>query len=486
MNKEKWGFLLGLVLFVLVGFILPIDAAFKARFALATTCLMATWWIFEALPLAVTALLPLVLFPVSGVMTLDEAGSGYSEPIIYLFLGGFIIALSVERWHLHKRIALFIVSQFKSSLAALVAGFVAATGLLSMWISNTATALMMLPIGLAVVHQLEQVANEEFSKEKTFFAKALLLGIAYASSIGGIGTLIGTPTNMVFTGFVEEKYPNSPVSFVEWLSFAMPATLIMLFFCWWYLVKFGFPLKARLTPEMVAVLKEERQKLGVWSWEEKAVAIVFGAVATCWILRDFVIQLLKNSYDIHIKGVSDTTIALVGAIILFLIPSRQQKGEALMTWQEAGKLPWDIILLFGGGLSLAKGFDKSGLAEWIAVKLNVLSGLPFLALLFALSILVLLLTEFASNVATVSMMLPVLGSLAQSLNVHPYILMISATCVASAGFMMPMGTAANALVFATGKLKMMDMIRAGFWLDIISILLFTLWAYYLVPILFTM
>jgi solute carrier family 13 (sodium-dependent dicarboxylate transporter), member 2/3/5 len=485
MNKEKWGLIAGLVLFALIGFILPIDAPFKARFALATTCLMATWWIFEALPLAVTALLPLILFPVSGIMSLEETGSGYSEPIIYLFLGGFIIALSVERWNLHKRIALFIISQFKSSLSTLVAGFIFATGILSMWISNTATALMMLPIGLAVVQQLEQVGNEAFQNEKVFFGKALLLGIAYASSIGGIGTLIGTPTNMVFTGFVDKQYPNAPVSFIEWLIFAMPATIIMLIMCWYYLVKFGFPLKSRLTPEMIAILKEERHKLGVWSWEEKAVALVFGTVASCWILRDFILQLLKTN-GLEIKGISDTTIALVGAMILFLIPSQQKRGESLMTWQEAGKLPWDIILLFGGGLSLAKGFDKSGLANWIAGKLTVLSDIPFLALLFALSILVLMLTEFASNVATVSMMLPVLASLATSLNVHPYILMVSATCVASAGFMMPMGTAANALVFATGKLKMIDMIRAGFWLDLVSIILFTLWAYYLVPILFTM
>ena len=237
---------------------------------------------------------------------------------------------------------------------------------------------------------------------------------------------------------------------------------------------------------MVAVLKEERAKLGVWSWEEKCVAWVFGLVALSWIFKGLVIELLKNNYQIEIKGLSDTTIALVGAIILFLIPSKKAAGQSLMTWQDAGKLPWDIILLFGGGLSLAKGFDKSGLAEWIAIKLNVLSAVPFLALLFALSILVLLLTEFASNVATVSMMLPVLASLAQSLNVHPYVLMISATCVASAGFMMPMGTAANALVFATGKLKMIDMIRAGFWLDVISVILFTLWAYYFVPIFFTL
>jgi sodium-dependent dicarboxylate transporter 2/3/5 len=484
MKKEQIGLWLGILLFVLSAFVLPFDMPDTGKYTLAITCLMATWWVTEALPLPITALLPLVLFPVMGVLPLEKASAGYSSPIIYLFLGGFMLAIAIERWNLHKRIALAIITRIGNSLSLLVLGFIIATGVLSMWISNTATALMMLPIGLAVMSQLANVEDENIRAQAIPFGKALLLGIAYSSSIGGIATLVGTPTNMVFTSYAEKNYPDMPVNFADWLWFALPPVLVLLGLCWWYLVRFGYVLTAKLSDEVKSTLKEENRKLGAWTYEEKCVLIVFSIVALSWILRGFVLDYLKTNFDISIKGVSDTTIALIGAASLFLIPSRQKPEEKMLTWEAASKLPWDVILLFGGGLALADGFDSSGLAGWIAAQLNSLNGIPFLLLLFAISVLVLILTEFASNVATVSMMLPVLASLSVSLNVHPYILMISATCVASAGFMMPMGTAANALVFGTGHLKIGDMIRAGFWLDLISIVLFTLYAYWATPFFF--
>lgn len=485
MHKERIGLILGILLFVLVGFVIPTQMPAIAQYTLAITLLMAVWWVTEALPLAVTALLPLVFFPMMGVLPLKKAGAGYSDPIIFLFLGGFMLAIAIERWDLHKRIALSIILRTGASLDKLIFGFIMATGCLSMWISNTATALMMLPIGLAIIRQLAQMQDSGISEpEQARFAKALLLGIAYASSIGGIATLIGTPTNMVFTSFVSKNYPNSPVSFADWMLFAMPATVIMLFVCWWYLVRFGFPVKSKLNPDTQAVLETEKSKLGSMSYEEKWVAAIFFTVAMAWIFRGFLVDWAKSAHGLDWSGLNDTSIALIGAVTLFIIPSKQAPKEALLTWEVASKLPWDVILLFGGGLSLAEGFDSSGLATWIAQQLSVLQAIPFLGLLFAVSLLVLVLTEFASNVATVSMMLPVLASLALSLDVHPYILMISATCVASAGFMMPMGTAANALVFGTGYLQLTDMIKAGFWLDLISIILFTLYAYWVVPLLF--
>lgn len=514
MSKERIGLVLGLLFFVLAAFVLPLDMPDAGRYTLGITLLMATWWVTEALPLPITALLPLVMFPVFGVLPIDKAAAGYSDRIIYLFLGGFMLAIAIERWNLHRRIALAIITRIGGSLGGLVWGFILATGCLSMWISNTATALMMLPIGMAVMSQLQCVDNEEIAHESTAFGKALLLGIAYASSIGGIATLVGTPTNMVFVGYAEKNYPDMPVDFATWLWFALPPTLLMLVLCWWYIAKIGYPLRARLTPEVRQTLADERDKLGAWSYEEKLVAIIFGCVAAGWILRGFVVDALKSPaltketlqyladcfpyfgdlskktdyrfyfYGIDLRGISDTTLALVGAMLLFVIPSRQRPQETLLTWESASRLPWDVILLFGGGLALAEGFDSSGLASWIAGQLSSLSGVPFLLLLFAISILVLILTEFASNVATVSMMLPVLAQLSATMNVHPYVFMISATCVASAGFMMPMGTAANALVFGTGKLHIRDMIRTGFWLDLISIVLFTLYAYWATPFFF--
>ncbi len=514
MSKERIGLFLGILLFILPAFILPLDMPDAGRYTLGITLLMATWWVTEALPLPITALLPLIMFPVFGVLPIDKAASGYSDKIIYLFLGGFMLAIAIERWNLHRRIALAIITRIGGSLSGLVWGFILATGALSMWISNTATALMMLPIGLAVMSQLQCVENEEIARESSAFGKALLMGIAYSSSIGGIATLVGTPTNMVFVGYAEKTYPDMPIDFATWLWFALPPTMIMLVLCWWYIAKIGYPLRAKLTPEIRQSLDDERDKLGRWSYEEKLVAIIFGAVAAGWILRGFAIDALKAPalskgmlqyladnfaylgnaaknadyrhyfYGIDLRGISDTTLALVGAFFLFIIPSRQKPDETLLTWDAAAKLPWDVILLFGGGLALAEGFDSSGLASWIAGQLSSLSTVPFLVLLFAISILVLILTEFASNVATVSMMLPVLAQLSATMNVHPYVFMISATCVASAGFMMPMGTAANALVFGTGKLHIRDMIRTGFWLDIISIVLFTLYAYWAVPFFF--
>lgn len=480
MNKHQIGLFAGAILFCTISFApLGLEMPPSARYTLALTVLMAIWWVTEALPLPITALLPLIVLPLTGVASFDETGKGYSDSVIYLFLGGFILALAIEHWNLHKRIALAIITRIGSSLPMLVLGFVVATGGLSMWISNTSTALMMLPIGLAVIQQLDELHQAEFEAERVRFGKALLLGIAYASSIGGIGTLIGTPTNMIFTSFVSKNYAGQEVNFLDWLVFALPATCVMLLACWYYLIRWGFPVRAKLTPSMREMLLEQQRQLGAMSYEEKWVLGIFGTVAACWIGRGFVLDYL-NGLGIVIKGLSDTTIALAGAMVLFVIPSRQKPDEMLMTWATAARLPWDIILLFGGGLALASGFDKSGLATWIAGQLSALQGVPLLIVLFAVSLLVLVLTEFASNVATVSMMLPVLASLATTMQIHPYILMISTTCIASAGFMMPMGTAANALVFGTGYLHINDMIRAGFWLDIISVVLFTLYSYWVV------
>ncbi|MGH1336157.1 MAG: SLC13 family permease [Aureispira sp.] len=489
MTRQKIGLLLGPILYIIIGFGVPLEGLPPhGQAVLAATLWMAVWWVTEALPIAVTALLPLVLFPLSGAMDIKATGALYGHPIIFLFVGGFMIATAIERWNLHQRIALTIIGKIGSAPKSIILGFMVATAFLSMWISNTATTIMMVPIGLAIVTQLEGGSAPSLDNK---FAKALLLGIAYAASIGGIATLIGTPTNVIFAGVVLEKY-GLEISFASWMLFATPIAVFLLFICWYYLVNVGFDLsnfEQKDHKKGMEQIQAQRQALGAMCYEEKVILFVFVVVAFSWMTRGFLLNPL-------LPGLTDTIIALIGAIVLFLIPTKNavprmvvdavledtdDRPTTILDWDTAVKIPWGVILLFGGGLSLANAFDKTGLANWIGTQIDLLAALPLFLLLLLLIALVNFLTEITSNVATVSMILPVLAALAMTLGIHPYILMIGATCAASCAFMLPVATAPNAIVFGSAYIQIEDMIKAGIWLNILSIVLFALYVYFVLP-----
>jgi sodium-dependent dicarboxylate transporter 2/3/5 len=448
----------------------------EGKLMLGLTLWMAIWWITDAVPIAGTALLPLMVLPLSGVLNLKQVSNNYMDPTVLLYMGGFLLATSIEKWNLHKRIALNIINLLGTDLRRIVLGFMLATGFLSMWISNSATALMMLPIGLAVIGQFKNHLGDENGILSTHLAKNILLGIAYAASIGGMATLIGTPTNNVLRAVVEKLY-NYTIDFNEWMLFAFPFSVVLLAIAWFYLVNFGNPLpkKFNLT-EAKSVIQDQIVALGKITYEEKTVLIVFGLVCFSWITRSFLLEPLLPALD-------DTIIALLGVMLLLLLPSSgksEPKGR-ILDWKTAEQIPWGVLILFGGGLALAEGFKETGLANWIGQHLSLIEGVSFFVLLLIIVAAVNFLTEVTSNVATASMLLPILASVAIKLDVHPFGLMVGATLAASCAFMLPVATPPNAVVFGPGYLKIKDMVKAGLWLNIISIILLTLMVYFILP-----
>ncbi len=475
-KRQKIGLILGPLLFVLtLTLFQPHDLPREALAVLASTLWIATWWITEAIPIPATSLLPIILFPITGAVDSKTTTAAYGDDTIFLFMGGFIIALAMERWNLHKRIALVIISAIGTSTERIILGFMIATGFLSMWISNTATAMMMIPIGLAIIYQVsdnmekegKQVDSENFS-----FGKSLMLGIAYSASIGGLGTLIGTPPNTIFAGVVKELY-GVTISFASWMLFGVPLTIVLLFLVWLYLVKAAFPMSFKIIPGGKEVIHEEKQRLGSMSYEEKAVFTIFVITAFAWITRTFILE--------KFIPINDTTIALIAALVLFIVPSINKQGSYLMNWETAKNLPWGILLLFGGGLAIASGFNKTGLAEWIGAQLTIVSHIPFFWIILIVTTLVIFLTEITSNTATATMMFPIMASLSLAINVHPYSLMIAAGIAASCAFMLPVATPPNAVVFGSGYIQIGDMVKAGFWINLFSIIIITLAIYYLLP-----
>ncbi len=445
------------------------DAAFDV---LCVTIWMAIWWVAEVIPIAVTALLPIVLFPLTGVLEIGTTTAAYGHKYVFLYLGGFILAVAIEKWELHRRIALNIIHFIGSNIKLIILGFMVATAFLSMWISNTATSVMMLPIGMAIISQLKNDPNTP-SNENTLFGKALMLAIAYSASIGGIGTLIGTPPNLVFAGIVEEIY-GIKISFLQWAIVGIPISLLLLFICWKYLTGFAFKFKQNEFPGGIEEIDRLKGTLGKIGKQEKRVLVVFVLTAFFWITRPFLLQPILPFID-------DTIIAMIAAIILFIIPAGKGMGN-LITWEEAVKIPWGIILLFGGGMALAVAFEESGLAVWIGQQLVNLENLPLLLLIFILVAAVNFLTEVTSNLATTAMLLPILATMALVLDVHPFMLMISATLAASCAFMLPVATPPNAVVFGSGHLRIPDMIRTGIWMNLFSIIIISLLVYYLLPL----
>ena len=477
MNKRftsgTLGLVLGPLLFAFVQFGPSAEGlSAEATAALAVALWVGAWWVTEAVPIAVSALLPIVLFPLTGALDLGTTTAAYGHKYVFLYLGGFLLAIAIEKVNLHRRIALFIIASIGTRMRMIVLGFMVATAFLSMWISNTATSVMMLPIGLAIIAQYRDHPDTP-ENEHTQFGKMLMLAIAYSASIGGIGTLIGTPPNLVLAGIVKELY-GVEIGFLEWMLLALPLSILLLALCWVYLTRFAVKLKADDFAGGVEEIKRQREALGPIHRNEKKVGIVFLLTAVAWISRSFLLSPILPAID-------DTIIALSAGIALFVI--RGTKGEgAILSWDDSKRIPWGILILFGGGLAIAQGFKDTGLAQWFAEQLITLEFLPLIVMTLVLVAAINFLTEITSNLATTAMILPVLAPLAAAMGVHPYIFMIGATLAASCAFMLPVATPPNAVVFGSGYVSMKDMIRAGLGLNLLSILLITVWVFYLLPI----
>ncbi|WP_419785244.1 SLC13 family permease [Pseudodesulfovibrio sp.] len=487
---RRIGFFLGPIVFVLM-LVLPVPTGMKveAWHVAAVTALMAIWWITEAIPIPATSLLPIALFPLLGVMKSSASTAPYANHLIYLFMGGFFLAVTMERWNLHRRVALYTIKAIGTSPAKMTLGFMLATAFLSMWVSNTATAMMMVPIGLAVIQQATGFSSEHLRDSinnvgpEFNFGRALMLGIAYAASIGGVATIIGTPPNTVMAGMVEKMF-GVTIGFGQWMMFGVPLSAITLAIAWFLLTKVLFNTGDMELAGGAKIIEEEVKKLGPMSSEEKKIVAVGCFMATFWLARGF---MAKSSFvlDImpHFKYVADATIGILGALILFCIPTDFKKGQFLLDWKTAVKIPWDVILLFGGGLAIANGFAKTGLAGYIASQLGALEGASMLIFVGVVVLITIFLTEITSNTATATLLVPIMGSAAIAMGVHPFATIVAACVAASYAFMLPVATPPNAVVFGSGCVTIKQMAKAGVWLNIIGTILITGFVVYILPVL---
>jgi len=473
MNNKLIFTILGPLIFMLsLLFDAPNEMSISGYRLLAVTAWMAVWWIAEVVPIAVTALIPIIIFPSSDILSIQETGANYGHKYIFLFVGGFIIANAIQKWNLHRRIALNIILKLGGSTANIILGFMLATAFLSMWISNTATTVMMLPIALSVVAQLND-HPDTLENENKIFGKALMLGVAYSASAGGIATLIGTPPNLIFAGFIQDQF-NIEISFFDWIKIGLPITIILLSFIWLFLTRYAFKLPKTGFPggkkEIINLLK----KMGPITKEEKRILVVFVLTILCWIFRKYTINQFAPEFD-------DSMIALSSALVLFLIPS-SNKSNPLMKWEDAVTIPWGILILFGGGLSIAKAFQETGLDNWIGSQLEIIPLSNTIIVLIIIIAAVNFLTEITSNMATTAMLLPIMLPLAELLNIHPFLLLVSTTLAASCAFMLPVSTPPNAVVFGSKLLKISDMVKAGLLINVFSIILILLATYFLLPV----
>ncbi|MGL2571039.1 DASS family sodium-coupled anion symporter [Helicobacter pylori] len=479
--------------------------------------LMGIWWMTEAIDLPATALLPLVLFSVFSVDQFSSVSSSYASPIIFLFMGGFILALSMQKWNLHTRIALSIILLVGTSPRRLILGFMIATGFLSMWVSNTATAVMMFPVGMSVLQLVaklvgkENTSNSWYQKEeitkahggimgnivhkgkdiaqviqekttiyRTNFSICLMLGIAYSASIGSLGTLIGTPPNALLAGYMKTAF-NIEIDFAQWMVFGTPLAFIMLISSWLLLTYVIFPLKIKEIPGGKEVVRLELNKLGRLSQAEISVGIIFILASLGWIFLDTILK----SWGIKIDKI-DSVIAMGVSALLFILPANNQ-GDRLIDWGVAKKLPWDVLLLFGGGLALSAQFSKTGLSLWIGHLVSGFSYLPILFIIVMVTLMVIFLTEITSNTATAAAFLPVIGGVAMGMgyeNHQSLLLTIPVALSATCAFMLPVATPPNAIAYGSGYVKITDMIKAGLWLNLVGVVLISAFSYFLVSLIF--
>lgn len=453
----------------------PEGLTFAAWGTAALLVLMACWWATEAISIPATSLLPMVVLPLIGAGSPKTVAADYTNHIVVLLLGGFIVAMGIERWNLHKRIALMVLSKIGTSPGRLVLGFMLATAVLSMWISNTATTLMMVPIALS--------ASAALGDKSGRTATAILLGVCYSASIGGIATPVGTPTNLIAINWLEDNVGAS-ISFATWMAFGLPTVALLLPTTWWSITR-GLP---KLT-NGAAVAKHVRASLaalGKLTTPERRVAIVFGCVATLWITRLWSVKLLDAAgFDLlstYSGAQVDMMIAIAGAITMFIVPASKTEGRALLKWEEAERLPWGVLILFGGGIALGNGMKRSELSEWIGEQLAVLSVLPPYFFVLAVVALVLFLTELTSNVATMTTLAPILGALSVAVGAAPESLLAPAAVAASCAFMLPVATAPNAIVYAAGHTPIRVMARAGLRINLIGIIIIATIGHFIAPL----
>ena len=439
--------------------------------------LMAIWWCTEAVHVSVTAIVPLAIFPLLGIGDIKTVAAPYANPIIYLFMGGFVIALAVEKWDLHKRIALTILTSVGKSGPAIVGGFMLASAIISMWVMNTSTTLMLLPIGVSVVKIVSESADELNDTQKHNFQLAVLLGIAYSATIGGMATIVGTAPNAFFVGFMKEN-GFTEIGFGQFMLVGFPLTLVMLPLAWFAITHIVFPIKFSTSDATRNHLFKLRADLGLMSIAEKRVSVVFASAAFLWMTRP-----LLNMLSIF-SGLSDAGIAMIAATILFLIPSANKNDPYLMKWETMSKLPWGLLILFGGGLSLASSVAQTGLADWIGESLVVLGGAGTIVLVIVITTLIAFLTELTSNTATTGTFLPVVAALAIGISVDPLIFALPATLAASCAFMLPVATPPNGIVYGSGYIRIPEMVKAGFVLNIIGIVVLSILALIIAPIVF--
>ncbi|WFN34206.1 SLC13 family permease [Methanogenium sp. S4BF] len=473
--KKTIGKIVGVLVFFVI-LLWPMDPAFfPVQATAASTALMVIWWITEAIPIQATALLPIVLFPALGVLKATEATAPYADKVIFLFMGGFIIAMSMQRWGLHERIALAILNKAGSSSRMLIFGFMVATAFLSMWISNTATAMMMVPIAIAIIATIlprNDLKLEEMDKSQRDFAECIVISIAYAASIGGLATIIGTPPNGIFLAQMETIFPTAPtIDFFTWMKFGLPLVIVFLPIAWLWLTYGPY----RHMPKKIShghnIIQQRIKELGPMSKGERWTLIVFVMTAVAWIMRSEkdIGGFIVPGINTYMPWVDDSTIAIAGALLLFLLPVDRKQGLYTMNWEWAKKIPWGILILFGGGIALSKAFIASGLAQVIIESFTIFHGLPIVVAVVAVAIIVSFLTEVTSNTAMASVMIPIMAVTSLSMGIHPWYLMLAATFAASMAFMLPVATPPNAVAYGSGYISMQDMMRTGWVLNFIGI-----------------
>ncbi len=476
-GMKNFNMLLGMVLCAIM-IMLPAPEGMSdgAWSVAAVTILLAYWWSTEALPVPITSLLPIVMFPMLGATTIGEATAPYAQPTIFLLLGGFIMATGLARWNLHRRIALMVLVKVGNNPTALIAGFMAVTAMISMWISNTASTLMMLPIALSLGNEIVK----ERDAKSVGFILCLVLGVAYGANIGGFGTPIGTPPNLLVIAFMKETY-GIEVSFLSWMLFGIPATVVMLPIACLVLTKWAFPFDLNENSIAHDILQLELNSMGLMTVPEKRMAMLFAFIASAWIFR----TPIQNNLEIML-WLNDALIAIGGAMLMFMIPSgsKTEKNSTLLNWETADKIPWGVLLLFGGGLSLAAAVKSTGLALWIGEELAVIAVFDLLVIIFILVSLVIFLTELTSNTATTATLLPILGALAVATGLDPMILFVPLAISASCAFMLPVATAPNAVIYSSGEVTIPQMARAGFRINLFAIFAVTALSYTLVPLIF--
>ncbi len=486
MRPAQWaGMFGGAAVFFIILLLIPApegvpDAAWRTA---AVAALMAIWWMTEAIPIPATSLVPLVLFPALGILEMSDAAAPYANELIFLFMGGFFIAFALERWELHRRIALAIVAAVGTGPRTLILGFMLATAFLSMWISNTAATAMMLPIGLAL-GEMFRPEGQAGSRQPYRFGIALMLGTAYAANIGGSMTLIGTPPNAVMAGAANEML-DIQVGFGQWMLVGIPTAAIMLPLTWLLLVQVLHP-PGELSGNAAALLAEERQTLGPMSQGEKTVAVVFSLTAFAWIFRTEkpLNGLTIPGIETFAPYVTDGTIAIAGALVLFLLPVDRKRGVFALDWKTARRIPWGVLILFGGGLSLARAMDQSGLAEWIGGAVAAMGVVPAVLVIAGAAALFIFLTEITSNTATATMAMPIMAGVAVGIGFAPLTLMITAALSAAMAFMLPVATPPNAIVFGSGYLTIPQMVKAGVWMNLLAVGVVTLMVSLVVPLVF--